>query len=118
MASPALQILSLTPPTPHSRTLLATFLPTPASNPTADSSNMLNPSTSLSFEFRNGGQEVFLDRITHRELAVQDDGSIVATVPNVPVFKRDEEGNERATEVRMYAWKGEKLLGEWDVGSF
>lgn len=113
MASPSLQ-LSLTPPTPTSRTLLATLLlPTPTStNP------ILKPSTSLSFEFRSGGQAVFLDRITQRELAFRDDGSVLATVPNVPVFKRVERGSEQVTKVRMYAWKGEKSLGEWDAGSF
>lgn len=51
-------------------------------------------------------------------LTVDTNRSVMATVPKVPVFKKDENGNERETEVRMYAWKGEQLLGEWDVGSF
>lgn len=49
---------------------------------------------------------------------MRDDGSVIATVSNVPVFKRDENREKRVTEVRMYAWKGEKLLGEWDVETF
>ena len=113
MTSPFLQVLSLTPPTPTNQNLLTTLLPN-----STHSNLILNPSTSLSFEFRNGGHEVFSDRITHRELDVRDDGSVIATVSNVPVFKRDENREKRVTEVRMYAWKGEKLLGEWDVETF
>jgi hypothetical protein len=41
----------------------------------------------------------------------------MVTVPKVPVFKEDGNGNDRVTQVRVYAWKGEKLLGEWDVCS-
>lgn len=106
MAVPALQLLSLTPPTAGNRTLHTALLPSSPNN------NILNPSISISFSFHNNTQEVFLGRITHRDLAFQDDGSVVASVPNVPVFKRDGQGNERVTEIKVYAWKGEKLLGE------
>jgi hypothetical protein len=101
MTATTLPTLSLTPPTLTSRALLATFKPSAA----------LNSSTNLSFEFPNGGQEIFLDRITHSELDMRGDGSVVTAVPNVPVFKRVEDGNERATEVRMSAWEGGEVDG-------
>jgi len=75
---------------------------------------VLLTSPSLSFSFANGINEVFVDRITHRELQVRDDGSVVATVPDVPGFKDP----AVVTEVKMYVWKGQKLLGKWDVGRY
>ena len=42
----------------------------------------------------------------------------MAFLSQIPVFKRGMNGGDRVSQVRMYAWRGEKLIGEWDVGSF
>jgi hypothetical protein len=97
--------LSLTPPTAHTPTLSAVLLP----------SAHLSPSTTLSFSFHHGTQEVHSERLTQREMQVNNDGSVIATVGSVPKFKG---GVGVITRVKVYEWKGEKLVGEWDVGSY
>ncbi len=75
-----------------------------------------------------------MERITYRELDIKDNGDVVVRVSGVPTFAKD----EGSTSVGMFVvsrfsfpyrcvtydtelyvqWKGEKLLGSWDVGSY
>jgi hypothetical protein len=82
--------ISLTPPTPHTPTLSAILLP----------STPLSASTTLSFSFHNGTQEVHSERLTQREMQFNNDGSVVATVGSVPRFKGVVQGE--ATDVKVY----------------
>lgn len=43
---------------------------------------------------------------------------VIATVPNVPVFTSNTDCDLGETEVMIYAWKGEKLLGRWYAGRY
>ncbi|RDW75640.1 hypothetical protein BP5796_06461 [Coleophoma crateriformis] len=85
---------------------------------------------SLSFCFKHNDQEVFLnDRIVYRDLEKDDqDGSFSVRLHNVPLFrdqvmnqdgvKKELSMGEMGTEVAMHIWKGERYIGEWDVGRF
>lgn len=75
----------------------------------------LSKSTTLSFSFHNGTNEAHSERVTQREMQFRNDGSVVVTVGNVPRFRGVVGG---ITAVKVYEWKGEKLVGGWDVGSY
>jgi len=94
--------------------ILSFSAPSPALTTTLQPCTSLPKSTTISFSFHNGEHEVFGDRITNRELLFRDDGAVVATVNKVPAFTTP----VGETGVRMYAWKGERLIGEWEVGSY
>ncbi|RDW82309.1 hypothetical protein BP6252_03421 [Coleophoma cylindrospora] len=91
---------------------------------------VITPHNSLSFCFKHNDQEVFLeDRIVYRDLEKDDqDGSFLVRLDNVPLFRdqvMNQEGvkkelsmGEMGTEVAMHIWKGERYIGEWDVGRF
>lgn len=64
------------------------------------------------------------DQITSKDLSKSDTGDdpeakifIIEIPPNkVPRAKVDE-GTSGDAEIRMYAWKNEKLLGQYEVGT-
>lgn len=122
----SIRIVSLTPPTlknPGIRTVLR-----PATAET------IGPAISLSFGFKKGEQEAYADSVGYDELSFQRDGSkslpicscartnllkvVIATVPNVPVFTSNTDCDLGETELMIYAWKGEKLLGRWYAGRY
>jgi hypothetical protein len=55
----------------------------------------LNLFTSLSISFIDRGQEVFVERITYRELDMQDNGDMVVLVEDILIFRRPEEVRTR-----------------------
>lgn len=64
------------------------------------------------------GHEVFLERLTMRDLEkIDDDERYAITVPgeSFPRFKSSA-GSNAVTEVALHAWKGERLLGKWTFG--
>jgi len=63
----SLQVLSLIPPSTANPSLRTTFRPS--------APQILKQSTSLSIALKKGNTEVFLDRIPHRDLSAQGDGS-------------------------------------------
>jgi hypothetical protein len=102
MSSHDVEILSFGPQTPQ---FSVSFKPTP---------NLLTKSLSIQLEFRGGGHEAFVERTTFRELVPDaGEGTYVATVPEYPHFRGDDE-----VEVVMHVWKGERLIGSWDAGKY
>lgn len=111
MAQQTLQVISLHAPTPTSSSMSVTLLP---STPTPSTAHLFSASTSLALSLHNGDHEIYLDRLTQRDLEFQDNGSVIARINETPRFATP----HGQTSVKVYMWKGEKLLGEWDAGSY
>ena len=129
MASFALEPLTFTPPTPDNTNplkLIFRILPSSGNNP----SDPLHPATALQFSFDNGLHEVFGERLTARDITLPSSNSPGAAgvgnvgsryeiqIPGreVPRFAETPEEQAADVVVRVHSWKGEKLLGRWEVG--
>ncbi|KAF4629792.1 hypothetical protein G7Y89_g8352 [Cudoniella acicularis] len=109
-----LQITNFSPPAPPtSSNLTLTLLPT-ANSAAAQEQKLFTPATSLALSLHNGSNEIYLDRLTYRDLEFRDDGTVVVRIEEAPSFAQ----TEGETSVKVYVWKGEKLLGEWEAGSY
>lgn len=62
----------------------------------------------------NGGHEVFTDRLTPRDVSVND-GLCHVQLPSSDIPKFANPADQ--TMVTVHAWKGQKWLGKWEVGT-
>ncbi|KAG6363682.1 hypothetical protein INS49_008783 [Diaporthe citri] len=75
----------------------------------------------LSYNFEGSGKVFIPDVITSRDLVQSGSEAepslyeVQALADKVPRAKVNE-GAPSAAEVYVYAWRGEKLLGKWNVG--
>ena len=75
----SISILSLTYPPSSPHQIHTTLRP--------QTPQTLSKSTSLSFSFHNGPQEVFVDRLAYRDLDIQHDGHVFLFLPSfLPSF--------------------------------
>ncbi len=82
----------------------------------------IHPATALQFSFRNECNEVFVERLTPRDIAEdeEDEGLYLVRLPasQIPRFKPHAHAHSQTDfDVFMHAWRGEKLLGSWVVGT-
>ncbi len=112
MASYTIEPVSLTGPTASRPVLAITFrVPSPRER------DALHPATGLQVSFTDGVVDMFVERLTARDVEVvdADDGlcRVVIGQQDLP-RARTEAGAD--FDVRLHAWKGEKWLGSWDAG--
>jgi hypothetical protein len=105
----ALEPVSFTPKSDAMR--LSFRLPSASSSPP---SARISPATALQFSFANGGFEAFAERLTARDVSV-DDGLCHVQLPGSEIPKFTSPAGQ--TSVSVHAWKGEKWLGKWEVGT-
>jgi hypothetical protein len=111
MANYALTPQTFLPPT-STRPLTVAF-----TLPSTNAQGTLFPATGLQVSIA----DVFLDRVTERDVEVTD-GSVegisrcTLRVPHLPRFRGGSVSTTGQYEVKLHAWKGEKLLGSWKVG--
>lgn len=74
----------------------------------------------LSFERPDCDQEIFVERITARDVHSSESGLCTVSLPkhempkySVPKGREDTVGD---VVVKLHAWKGERHLGAWEVG--
>lgn len=73
----------------------------------------------LSFQRPSNDQEIFLERITARDVQHSDAGlcTVLLEKDNVPRYAAKEAKElEEDVLVKLHAWRGEKHLGAWEVG--
>ncbi|KAI1843659.1 hypothetical protein JX265_008511 [Neoarthrinium moseri] len=75
----------------------------------------LDVATSLQFEFMNSEHEVFAERLTARDVVINEDGlrHVQLSGAHVPRFQN----SVNDTTVILHAWKGQKWLGKWELGT-
>lgn len=88
--------------------------------PGARSNNPLWPATHLQMQYRYGSNTgVFVPNIIGPDRLVQleeaNSFEVEIDPKDIPRCKVDD-GNTSTVSVIVYAWKGEKLLGQWPVG--
>lgn len=73
----------------------------------------------LSFERPEHEQEIFLERITSRDITMSDSGLCSLKLPQseVPKYASKPGMKEDGVVVKLHAWKGETHLGMWEVGT-
>lgn len=74
----------------------------------------------LSFERPDCDQEIFVERITARDVQASESGLCTVSLPKddmpkyaVPKGREDTVGD---VVVKLHAWKGERHLGAWEMG--
>lgn len=74
----------------------------------------------LSFERPDCDQEIFVERITARDVQASKSGLCTVSLPKdempkyaVPKGREDTVGD---VVVKLHAWKGERHLGAWEMG--
>lgn len=101
-----------------------------ANNPNTDG-NKQYPASGLQFSFAHPStdQEIFLERITARDVQHTESGlcTVLLGKEDVPRYAirrgntadADADADAEAEEVvvKLHAWKGEKHLGAWEVGT-
>ncbi len=115
MATYNIEPVSFVGPTARERSLKISFR---APNTVEGNSNPIHPATALQLSFRNDDNEVFIDRLTPRDISVDDDLCwLHIDNDTVPQFKhRPAAPAQEDFDVVLHAWRGEKLLGSWVVG--
>ncbi|KAH8657904.1 hypothetical protein BX600DRAFT_499944 [Xylariales sp. PMI_506] len=136
----SLSIHSFTPPTlpaqptdvpdftfrsPHISTIAAATSPLcfTISLPFARDKNPLYPATHLQLSyFHDGTGEIFPSKAITSQDLVKSEGEgeehlyIVQVPPQEVPRTKVNEGRTSAADVNVYAWRGEKMLGKWNVG--
>ncbi len=113
-----LQPVSFTRPSSGRPSLTITFR-----LPSGTGTNPIHPATGLQLSFANKDHEPFLERLTPRDVETLGEGEEAAeagTLCTVTVaaaqMPRFPDG-DADTEVRLHAWRGERWLGTWAVGT-
>lgn len=74
----------------------------------------------LSFERRDCQQEIFVERITAREVQSSESGLCTVSLAkeDMPKYavRKGLEDSVCDVIVKLHAWKGERHLGAWEVG--
>lgn len=105
------------------------MIPSPLPPHRIDDSRCINqyPASGLQFSFArpSDDQEIFLERITARDVQQGEAGLCTVLlgkeeVPRYAIRRRrwGEQQQQQGEEVlvKLHAWKGEKHLGAWEVG--
>ncbi|KAJ4386812.1 hypothetical protein N0V93_009710 [Gnomoniopsis smithogilvyi] len=104
---------SFVPPNPFSPYIHISFrLPYESRDPIYPASGL-----QLSFARPSDDQEIFLERITARDVQYADTGlcTVLLEKDSVPRYNVKELTEEEVL-VKLHAWKGERHLGAWEVG--
>ena len=116
MASYDLEPVSLRGPTKTQPQLILTFRRPGPSPDQKRIANPIYPATGLQISLSSPtGLEIFLDRMSVRDIQLRDNdhGLFSLSTSPVPTFNQEME-----VAVKLHSWRGEKLLGSWDVGSY
>ncbi|ROV97159.1 hypothetical protein VPNG_08816 [Cytospora leucostoma] len=85
-----------------------------------ESKTPIHPATGLEFSFEqpDDHREVFTGRLSARDVRSTDDGLCTINLPegDIPKFAL-KGGRTDDIVVKLHAWKGERHLGVWEVGT-
>ncbi len=136
MPSYNLEPVSFKAPTDAAPFLTASFRLPSTDNGTTAPRSSIHPATGLQLSFVNNDHEVFLERLTARDVETTTSTSSGTSsgggggggpaagarlcslrVPAREIPRLRFRAPAAETDVRLHAWKGEKWLGSWSVGT-